>query len=366
MKTIDLKQDTILLIDDIPDNLAVLCEFLHHANFEVLVTASGEQGLETALYALPDLILLDVLMPGINGFEVCRQLKSQDQTRDIPIIFMTALTHPEHKIKGFQLGAADYITKPFQQAEVLARIHTHLTIRKQQRLLQTRNQELDVFAHTVAHDLKNPLSGIAGMMEVVLEDCVVNSPVNATTIKQLRVVKQAAQQGLNIIGALLKLAGVSRQAQVEFEPLNMSQIVAQVTKQYLAPMVAESQGQISLPDQWPVALGYAPWVEEVWTNYLSNGLKYGGTPPQLQLGSTSQSDGMIRFWVRDNGPGLTPEAQSQLFTPFVRLQKVRAEGHGLGLTIVQQIVAKLGGETGVESEVGQGSLFYFTLRADSR
>ncbi|MBC7869758.1 MAG: sensor histidine kinase, partial [Chitinophagaceae bacterium] len=113
--------------------------------------------------------------------------------------------------------------------------------------------------------------------------------------------------------------------------------------------------------KWPLAAGYAPWVEEVWTNYLSNALKYGGKPPSIELGADEQPDGMVRFWVRDNGNGLTPEEQTRVFTPFTRLNQVKVEGHGLGLSVVQRIVDKLGGQVGLESSVGQGSIFSFTL-----
>jgi signal transduction histidine kinase len=108
-------------------------------------------------------------------------------------------------------------------------------------------------------------------------------------------------------------------------------------------------------------VGYAPWVEEVWVNYLSNGIKYGGQPAQLQLGATSLPDGMIRFWIKDNGQGLTPEDQAQLFTPFTQLGHVRTNGHGLGLSIVQRIIKRLNGQVGVTSQVGVGSTFTFTL-----
>ena len=118
-----------------------------------------------------------------------------------------------------------------------------------------------------------------------------------------------------------------------------------------------------MPDDWPVAVGYASWVEEVWANYISNGLKYGGQPPRLKLGATEQADGMVRFWVQDNGPGLEPDAQAKLFVPFTQLDQIRVAGHGLGLSIVRRIVEKLGGQVGVESKgiPGQGCLFFFTL-----
>jgi signal transduction histidine kinase len=142
--------------------------------------------------------------------------------------------------------------------------------------------------------------------------------------------------------------------------MEMSQIIGEVQRR-LDYMLKEYGAELILPTSWPVALGYAPWIEEVWANYLSNAIKYGGQPPRLEVGATPQADGMVRFWVRDNGAGLTLAEQSHLFTPFTKLNRVRAKGHGLGLSIVQRIVEKLGGQVGVESQVGQGSLFYFSL-----
>jgi signal transduction histidine kinase len=131
----------------------------------------------------------------------------------------------------------------------------------------------------------------------------------------------------------------------------------------LTSMIDEHKARIVTPeeDAWPVALGYAPWVEEVWANYISNAIKYGGTPPQIELGATVQDDDMVRFWVRDNGPGLSSKEQERLFTQFTRLDETRAEGHGLGLSIGKRIVEKLGGQVGVEISSDQGSVFSFTL-----
>jgi signal transduction histidine kinase len=131
-------------------------------------------------------------------------------------------------------------------------------------------------------------------------------------------------------------------------------------------MIEEHQAQIVIPEVWPDAIGYGPWIEEVWANYLSNALKHGGQPPHIELGASSQLDNMVRFWTRDNGPGLSPDAQTCLFTPFSQIGRVAKSGHGLGLSIASNIVEKLGGEVGVESELGKGSLFFFTLPAARR
>jgi signal transduction histidine kinase len=225
--------------------------------------------------------------------------------------------------------------------------------------LETRNEELDAFAHTVAHDLKNPVGPVVGFAEILIRDHTI-----MTEDERQRCIEAIARSGRkikSIIEELLLLAEV-RQVQVATEPLDMSRIVSEAL-QRLTDAVEQSRAEIVWPDvsAWPVALGYAPWVEEVWINYLSNALKYGGRPPRIELGAKAQPEGMTRFWVRDNGPGIPPEAQSRLFTPFTRLDQVRAKGHGLGLSIVRRIVEKLGGQVGVESQTGQGSAFYFTL-----
>jgi len=221
--------------------------------------------------------------------------------------------------------------------------------------LRSRNDELDAFAHTVAHDLKNPLATI------IITAQVLKDPELPEKDRQefLRDLTGTAHEMNNIIDELLLLSE-TRDADVPVNGLDMGAIIAKA-QQRLGDMVRTSQCRLTTPNRWPIGMGYAPWVEEVWVNYLSNGIKYGGNPPTLELGATPQEDGKVRFWVRDNGQGLTLEQQSQLFKPFTQLSQVRATGHGLGLSIVQRIVDKLGGEVGVESEVGSGSVFFFIL-----
>jgi signal transduction histidine kinase len=348
------QKDTILIVDDNPTNLGVLFDYLRGAGFKVLIAEDGNGAIQRATYAQPDIILLDVLMPGIDGFETCRLLKKNEETSDIPVIFMTALSETVDKVRGFELGAVDYITKPLQHEEVLARIRTHLTIRKQ-------NKELDAFAHTVAHDLQNPLGMIISYSHILLEDLSKMDQKEALNL--LSRIGQAGQKMNNIIQALLLLSGV-RKEEVQLVPLDMADVVNQA-QQRLELMIEQYQAQILLPKSWPVALGYASWVEEVWVNYISNGLKYGGKPPCLELGATSQADGMICFWVKDNGKGLSQKQQTTLFTEFIRLNEVRVEGSGLGLSIVYRIVSKLGGQVGVKNNNGPGSTFYFTLPAQN-
>ena len=225
--------------------------------------------------------------------------------------------------------------------------------------VQAQNAELDAFAHTAAHDLKSPLNPIIGFAEVLVKDHAKMSTVEVEEF--LQIIARNARKMANVIDELLLLAHV-RQADVEVRSVQMEAIVAEVL-QRLDYLIEQHQAKLILPESWPAALGYPAWIEEVWANYISNGLKYGGRPPRLELGATEQADGQVLFWVRDNGPGLTTADQARLFAPFTQLNGVRMAGHGLGLSIVRRIVERLGGRVGVESDgrSGQGSLFYFTL-----
>ena len=244
------------------------------------------------------------------------------------------------------------------QQEIAERRRAEEVLRQYTAELEARNEELDAFAHTVAHDLKNPVALVIGFAEALERE-------DYTTLSDdelrhyLHTIAHNVRKMSSIIEGLLLLAE-ARTAEVTMEPLDTARLVVEAQRR-LADMIEEYKAEIVLPETWPMALGYGPWVEEVWVNYLSNAIKYGGRPPRVELGATVQPDGMVRFWVRDNGPGLTPEEQARLFTPFAKLDRLHATGHGLGLSIVRRIVERLGGQVGVESEVGRGSVFFFTL-----
>lgn len=361
----------ILIVDDTLPNLRILAKILENRGYLVRGIPEGALALTAAAEERPDLILLDIMMPELDGYEVCARLKANEATRDIPVIFMSALDEVMNKVKAFGVGGVDYITKPFQIEEVLARVDTHITLQALQAklerqvvalqeanvALQASNAELEAFAHTVAHDLKNPLGNVLMGTELVqTSEDVRNSEQLGEIAGWLN---SSARKALNIIDELLLLASV-RQEDVARGPVDMARVLMQAQDR-LEWVIKQSKGEIVLPDQWPVALGYAPWIEEVWVNYLSNGLKYGGNPPQLHLGADVLADGTVRYWIKDNGPGIPPEKVELLFGEFTRLERIRAEGHGLGLSIVKRIVTKLSGSVGVESHIGQGSLFYFTL-----
>ncbi len=222
-------------------------------------------------------------------------------------------------------------------------------------------EDLDAFAHTVAHDLKSPLSAIISYARLIEMGAGVSTEEKKK--EHIRSVVSGAHRMNKMIDALLAFASMGSADKAPIEQLDMAQIVADVRQRFEIEL-QDSQAEIKLPDSWPQALGYAPWVAEIWANYFSNAIKYGGQPPKIELGADVPTNGKVYFWIRDNGAGLTPDEQAQLFTPFTRLQKSQADGHGLGLSIVRRIAEKLGGEVGLESEVGVGSVFRFTLPCD--
>lgn len=251
--------------------------------------------------------------------------------------------------------------------DITERKRAEETLRQYAAELEARNADLDAFAHTVAHDLKGPLSVIIGFSSLLESQREAMTPEEIA--ETLSYITQTGYKAVNIITELLVLASVRRAEETETYPFDMGTVVAEAQRR-LQSMIATRNATIVGPDVWPTVIGHGPWVEEVWVNYLSNALKYGGNPPRIELGFeelTDQADETsslvpIRFWVKDNGPGLTPEEQKRLFVPFTRLTRTRIEGHGLGLSIVRRIMEKLGGDVGVTSQVGQGSTFWFTLR----
>ena len=270
----------------------------------------------------------------IGILEVVNKLEGHFSDKDVALAETLAIS------AAIAIDNADLVAKLQQQKEDL----------------EAQNAELDAFAHTVAHDLQNPLTLIIGYAEAMQLDG--EDAFAPRQWKMLSTVSKNTRRMSNIVNELLLLASV-RQKEIEARPLDMGSIV-QVALSRLTHLIPPN-AQITMPEQWPTAVGYAPWVEEVWENYLSNALKYGGDPPHVTLGCELMPNQTIHFWVRDNGYGLTKEEQRLLFVPFTKLSQVRVTGHGLGLSIVQRIMQKLGGDVSLTSTSGQGSTFGFTL-----
>ncbi|MEJ2748889.1 MAG: hybrid sensor histidine kinase/response regulator [Anaerolineae bacterium] len=322
---------------------------------------SGNQAVAMAEQLKPSVILMDVQMPGMDGIAAAQKIQ---QCCPTPIVILTAYETPELVHQASDAGVNAYLIKPTGSREMeraitiaLARFEDMTALSRLNNELKESNEELDAFAHTVAHDLQNPLSLVLGFAETLQVNYDFYPPEQHKEI--LAKIMRIANKMSNIIDELLLLASV-RQVDVDPQALDMTSIIVEA-QQRLADDIDQHQAEISLPEAWPAALGYAPWVEEVWFNYLSNGIKYGGQPPLLRLGASAQPGNMVRFWIRDNGKGITAVQQKNLFIPFTKLSQAHTKGYGLGLSIVRRIVERLGGEVGLESEVGEGSTFWVTL-----
>jgi len=277
----------------------------------------------------------------------------------LPLVIVTPLAYLVSTM-WFHLEEADIdLSRKETQIDYLKKVTSEKDSSEKDQLIR----DLNSFAQTVAHDLKTPLTTILGFSSMLADHQAQLPPEQQK--EALQTIVRTSLKMNNIIQELLLLAAV-RQSFVKTGPMQMNGTLSQV-KQRLQGIIGSSEAEVTLPDatNWPKVIGYAPWIEEVWINYISNAIKYGGTPPKVELGvdpdfcKSAAGRSMARFWVRDNGTGIPAEERKQLFS--TRLDQVRAEGHGLGLSIVARVVEKLGGEVGVESESGQGSLFYFTL-----
>jgi len=336
---------------------------------------NGREARELTQTLQPDVVLMDIKMPDMDGIEAARYIY---QKCPVPVVILTAYETPELLERASMAGVGAYLVKPPNAREIegainvaMARFGDLMNLRRLNAELKARNAELDAFSHTVAHNLKSQLAPLIGYAEML--DADYPDILDAHGADCVRRILKIGQKLGNAVDELLLLAQL-RSTEVPIRPLDMAELVAEAQHR-LFYMVQEQQAEVILPDRWPVVLGHGPWVEEVWVNYLSNGLKYGGNseeglPPRLELGSEpvrslrwldDKTEDGICFWVSDNGPGIPSEEQVTLFTPFTQLYQVRARGYGLGLSIVQSIVQKLGGQVGVKSKVGSGSTFWFTL-----
>lgn len=368
----DERKGVILIVDDIPTNLEVLMQFLEGAGYEVLVATDGESAIEQVEYAPPDVILLDVMMPGIDGFETCRRLKANPVSSDIPVIFMTALSDTVDKVRGFELGAEDYITKPLHQEEVVARVTAHLTLHRQKQEIQALRQQerlyyerlvkiKDNILSTASHDLKNPLTSILITVDMIRHYLPRDPDI---VYKKLDTLQQEADRMYNLIVQLLDLARLESDIVLRRQALSLTSWM-EGNINYVHPQVDDKQLNViaQLPEEDVTVYWDNERMNQVLQNLLSNAVKYTPVGGTVEVSAVVQGE-EIHIQVSDTGLGIPVGDIPKLFTKFYRVntrQHMAVSGSGLGLSIVKEIVHKHGGHVWVDSEEGIGSTFGFTI-----
>ena len=358
---------TILAVDDTPENLDILVGLLE-GQYKVKVATNGERALRMVAKAAPDLVLLDIMMPGMDGFEVCRRLRDEEETREIPVLFISALDQVTDKVRAFTSGGVDYITKPFQAEEVEARVATHLELRRQRRQLEEsfeRLQELerlrDSLVHMVVHDLRSPLYGMCAGMQMLREDAAERLEPD-----EKEYLDDTLAAGTTLIEMVSSLLDVSRLESGEMSLTQEDGDLREVIGEGLVALGALTSGCTVLYDagEDPVrAYCDAEVIRRVLVNLVGNALKF--TPAGGEVRITTEADsGYVKTSVIDTGPGIPPEWRERIFEKFGQVAAREEHGHhstGLGLTFCKLAVEAHGGTIGVDSEVGKGSTFWFSV-----
>lgn len=348
----------ILVVDDQAPNIQAVGALLVQGGYDVMPALSGEQALQRCEQRTPHLVLLDMRMPGMDGFAVCAALKANPRTQDVPVIFLTAAHEREVLVKAFESGAVDYVTKPFVAEELLARVKTHLELKSTRDRLAQLAQERAELTQVVAHDLKNPLAAIL-MGSSTLSGASLTPPQNAA----LSAIKDSAQRCLAFIDDYLGRWGRSEASRtVECDAMRIKPIL-QDALAALRPL-AEQQGlslHLSMQDD-PEVLANAQSVRHLIDNLVSNAIKYGGGKGTVEVEASIGRSGMLRVSVGDEGPGIPADQQAKLFKRFVKLpgQQV-AHSSGLGLAISKEEAERMGGHLWYEDRDGGGALFVLML-----
>ena len=361
-------RSSLLIVDDVPDNLRLLSAMLQQEGYQVRSAARGKRALQAASIAPPDLVLLDINMPEMNGLEVCARRKADEKLRDIPVIFISALSDTEDKIRALDAGGVDYIAKPFQEREVLARVKTHLQLRQQKleleknyRRLKELEQLRDSLTHMVVHDMKNPLMVIDGHLKMIeLFEAEKFSKEAASHLAEARTAtSRLARMTAEILMVSKLEAG---KLTLHSEPGDLVALARRVATDAQLFLASKQLKIVAEPAAINLSFDHK-LMERVFQNLLDNALKFSPDDGTVLLAlTTGQRE--VRVEITDKGPGIAPEHHTKIFRKFAQVESRQSwRGTGLGLTFCSLAVEAHGGEIGVASSPGKGSTFWFTLPA---
>ncbi|MFN8455386.1 MAG: hybrid sensor histidine kinase/response regulator [Anaerolineae bacterium] len=371
----DSPHPTVLIIDDLPANLGILVEYLEEAGIEVMVARTGEFGLDIAKYAHPDLILLDVMMPGLDGFETCQKLKAHELTQDIPVIFTTALASTEDKVKGFAAGAVDYVTKPLQKEEVLARVTAHLKISELTHRLKKANESLtklnvdkDKFFSIIAHDLQGPFMPIIGAAEFILQADKRLSDQDIHDVSAM--IYNSARRVSHLLDNLLQWSRM-QMGRMSYKPIlvNLFELFERNVELFVPTVKLKNITLQSTLDQPITVYADEHMVDLILRNLTSNAIKFTPEGGWITLSAKLlPEEQFAEITVADNGVGFSPEALERIFEPSVYYSSLgtsNERGTGLGLVICQEMITRHNGQFIIESQSGIGTTIKFTIPQES-
>jgi signal transduction histidine kinase len=358
----------ILIVDDTPHNIQLAANMLSKEGYRIAFDEDGESALQRVRDVNFDLILLDIMMPGMDGYEVCRRLKDNPGTTDVPVIFLTARTDTESIVRGFEVGGVDYITKPFEKAELLARVKTHLKLRQAYTRLRELNAAKDKFFSIIAHDLRDPFNALIGGFDLLL---LSYDRLSEDKKKEyLDMMKATAYNTLNLLNNLLAWSGV-RTGRLVCNPeiIHIRNIVNGVLLLLNKNAVNKNIRLTSLIREYTSAYADRNMTTTVIRNLVSNAVKYTKEGGSIVIDAEEHGE----FWeisISDTGIGISPENIEKLFRIDIRYSTpgtAEERGTGLGLNLCKELVERNGGKIGVISEAGKGSRFYFTCsKAENR
>ena len=358
----------IILVDDTPANLQLLTGMLKERGYKVRPVPSGKLALQAAQNDPPDLILLDIMMPEMDGYEVCERLKADDKLKEIPVIFISALNETMDKVRAFGVGGVDYVTKPFQFEEVNARVSTHLELQGQRRKLRENLEQLrrleemrDNLVHMIVHDLRSPLTGISGFLDLAL--ALEKETLTEDGLDYLQTAKRSTTAVINMVSAVLDVSKMEAgEMKLHLAECDLVGIAADLMSD-MESLKEAREMNLDAPPLPVTVVADKDLILRVIQNLLGNALKFTSSDGWIRL-DIQPDENRVCVKVRDNGPGIPAEYQDRIFEKF---GQVEARAHrqkfstGLGLTFCKLAVEAHGGSIGVESEVGKGSTFWFAL-----
>jgi len=386
--TIVEAREQILLVDDNPQNLKILYETLDGQGYRLLLANNGEKALAIAENSKPDLILLDIMMPGMDGYEVCETLKLTNGLRDIPVVFLSALDDVESKVKGFEKGGVDYIAKPFQPREVMTRVATQIKLRRLEQALKEKNRELSAdniemrqkleaqreqLAHVsrlstmgemaagFAHEVNQPLTAITNYSRVahrllgdVSQPDIADKKMLATTLDKLEAQSHRASE------VIQRIRGFVKKPKAGKEVLDIRSLLADTVK-FAEVDARNNRGTVvlSLPEVLPMVEADAIQVQQVALNLIRNALEATSLVEDTAVYVKAYED-QEWLWVEvvDHGCGLAPDAEERLFHPFYT---TKGDGMGIGLSLCQSLIQGQGGKIGFRRNTDKGTTFFFSL-----